>query len=366
SDPFWFQAFGCLLGMDWHSSGITTSVMGALKRGLRDRQRQLGLYVCGGRGRHSLRTPRELYEVAERTGLDGDDLVRTSRLIARVDNNAVQDGYTVYLHSFVVTSEGDWTVIQQGMNPSARMARRYHWHSARVHSFVEEPHSAVVGENRGIILNLTDNRAADCRNAVLERVLDKPGNTLRELVRIRKLRLPSRHHVMPSDVVLSRLAAVLQAARTRPPAEFSDVLLLPGLGPRSLEALVLAAEVIHGAPARFSDPARFAFAHGGKDGHPHPVHTKVYDRTIEQLESALGRARTGSREKLEAIRRLERLQRRLESSIGKPSSELVAIAQTRGRRDSPLLGGRTVNGSDRKLDGQLSLAFDMVGPANKP
>jgi len=320
SDPGWFQAFGCLLGMDWHSSGITTSVIGALKRGLRGREHALGIHVCGGRGAHARKTPAELARVAERTGLDGESLVHASRLVARVDNNALQDGFGIYLHAFVVTDDGDWTIVQQGMNTEDRTARRYHWRSDTAGSFVDEPHQAVVGRPVGRVLNLTDHRAAGARDRLVAISHEKPGAVVREVHALRSMKLPAHHDVRPSDVVISRLHAVLQAAAERAPADFVDLLLMPGLGPRTVAALALCAEVLHGSPSRFSDPARFAFAHGGKDGHPYPVRTDVYDRTVESLRAAVRRARIGERDRLDALRRLDR-QRRIVETIGAdPSS----------------------------------------------
>ncbi len=194
SDPFWFQAFGAVMGMDWHSSGITTSVMGALKRGLAPRANELGLYVCGGRGRFSRNTPYELRSLAERRGFDGEALVRTSRLTARIDNNAIADGFQVYLHSFVVTSQGEWAVIQQGLNDQTGMARRYHWHSASVRDFVAEPHTAIVGENQGTIMNLVDADAGRAQTALLDIANEHPEKTLSAA---RHLRMPSHHDVRP-------------------------------------------------------------------------------------------------------------------------------------------------------------------------
>ncbi len=351
SDPAWFQSFGCVLGMDWHSSGMTTAVMGALKRALADRSKDLGLYVCGGRGRHSRRTPEELLAVAEATGLDGDALVRTSRLVARVDNNAVADGHQIYLHSFVLTEDGHWAIVQQGMRPETKTARRYHWHSDQVRDFVEEPHEGIVGENQGEILNLTDRRARRAKETMIELAADRPETAVHEFEKIRRLVLPARHALARSDVVPRRLEAVLRLAAEEPPAEFSDLLLLPGLGPRTLEALALVSEVVYGTPVRFEDPARFAFAHGGKDGHPHPVLTKVYDETLASLRRALDLARIGRTEKLRAFRRLEAQLRRLEAQLRRleagpvgpgRKADPVSEAVQRGWAQSPELGGRTV------------------------
>jgi uncharacterized protein len=254
SDPFWFQAFGCVMGMDWHSSGITTSVMGALKRGLNPRFGDLGIVVCGGRGRHSVRTPNELRAFSERSGLNGEELVRTSRLTARVDNNAIGDGFTLYLHSFVITKSGEWSVVQQGMNAQSHLARRYHWHSASVRDFTSEPHTAIVGQPQGEILNLVDRRATPAQTAMLT-IVGQPVEA--SLGEIRKLTMPAHHDVRASEVNLKRLGAVLALAHDQEIRNFASLLLVEGLGPRTLQSLALVAEVIHGAPSRFSDPARF-------------------------------------------------------------------------------------------------------------
>ncbi len=372
SDPHWFQAFGCLLGMDWHSSGITTSVVGALKRGLAERADHLGLRVCGGRGAHSRKTPAELLEVGDKTGLDGEALGRVSRLVAKVDNNAVQDGFQLYLHAFVVADDGEWIVIQQGMNPADRTARRYHWRSAGVRSFVEEPHQAIFGHSVGQILNLTDRRSRPARDDTLELTRLPPASVVRELTDLRHLALPRHHAVRPSDVLIRRLHATLEVARDRAPEEFADLLLLPGLGPRSLAALALLAEVLHGHPARFADPARFAFAHGGKDGHPHPVLTSVYDQTIASLTDALVKARLGDRDRLEAIERLDRHRRWVEAEAKKVERLLadgralpgVAELSDQGWRDAPALGGKTAAGPVR-APAQPQLALPL-GDAPDP
>jgi hypothetical protein len=303
SDPFWFQAFGCVMGMDWHSSGITTSVMGALKRGLNSRG-DLGITVCGGRGRHSVRTPDELRIFSNRTGLDGEALARTSRLTARVDNNAVADGFQLYLHSFVITNTGEWSVVQQGMNAESHSARRYHWHSTNVRDFTSEPHTAIVGKPQGMILNLVDRRAAKARETLLTIAGQPVENSMAE---VRELSMPAHHDVRASDVDLKRLGAVLAVAHSQEIHDFASLLLVEGLGPRTLQSLALVAEVIHGAPSRFSDPARFSFAHGGKDGHPFPVPLKTYDESLAILRGSLAATRLQHTEKVDAFRRLDRL-----------------------------------------------------------
>jgi len=354
SDPFWFQALGCVMGMDWHSSGITTAVMGALKRGLNPRFSELGIAVCGGRGRHSVGTPDELRSFGMRTGLDGDELARTSRLTARVDNNAIGDGFQLYLHSFVVLQSGAWAVVQQGMNPASGLARRYHWHSPSVRDFTCEPHSAIVGEHQGTILNLVDSRASRAQNALLEIAHEPVDNSLNEF---RKLTMPARHDVRAADVDLKRLGAVLAVAHDRKLRNFASLLLVEGLGPRTLQSLALIAEVIHGAPTRFSDPARFSFAHGGKDGHPFPVPLTTYDESLAVLRSALGAARVGNHEKIEGFRRLDRLTRAVKQQMN-PVADFEAIV-AHEQSISASVGGRSVGRrrTSRELAEQLNLSF---------
>ncbi len=360
ADPFWFQAFGAVLGMDWHSSGITTSVMGALKRGLGPCADELGIYVCGGRGKHSRRTPEELIKVADHASLDGDGLVRASRLVAKVDNVAVQDGFSLYLHAFVVTSAGDWVVVQQGMCGETRQARRYHWRSEAITSFVNEPHEAVVGPNQGRIINLTDHRASSARSASLRLARQAPDTVTREVLqasRGRHVQMPAHHDVRPTDVFLKRLHAVIVAAQRDQLRGFDELLLTRGLGPRTMQALALVAEVVHGAPSRFDDPARFAFAHGGKDGHPHPVPLKVYDQTIEALRRALSQARVGRTEKLHAFRRLESQVRQLEHQAKVDSGPALDEIIDEEWRAGPKRGGMTVFGPpgpelEKKIRGQ--------------
>jgi len=343
SDPFWFQAFGAVMGMDWHSSGITTSVMGALKRGLAPRADELGLYVCGGRGRFSRNTPNELRALADRSGFDGEALVRTSRLTARIDNNAIADGFQIYLHSFVVSDDGEWAVVQQGLNDANGMARRYHWHSASVRDFVNEPHTAIVGENQGTIMNLVDAHAGEAQHALLDIANEHPEKTLSEA---RHLRLPSHHEVRAKNVDLKRLGAVLAVAYERGLHDFAELLLLEKLGPRTLQSLALVAEVVHGAPSRFNDPARFSFAHGGKDGHPAPVPLKTYDESLDFLRHSLQAAKLGHTEKLDGFRRLDGFVRMVETRL-KPTADFDALVRHENAI-SPSLNGRTVSDQRRR------------------
>ena len=312
SDPFWFQALGCVLGMDWHSSGITTSVMGALKRSVNERSADLGIYICGGKGKYSRETPSELMSIANKTGMDGDLLVRSSKLSAKVDNTAIQDGFQLYLHSFILSRDGDWAVVQQGMNGAAGTARRYHWCSTEFNSFVEEPHTFIYGPNQGQIINVTDKNAAGTRNGMLELVKESPDKLLTE---VKRLIMPGHHDVRAEDIDLKRLGSVLAVAHEKENLDMESLLLLEGVGPRTLQSLVLVSEIIHGTPSRFTDPARFSFAHGGKDGHPFPVPTMVYDESIKVLESAITKAKLGNSEKNEAIKNLSKAAMRLEQDF---------------------------------------------------
>ena len=344
ADPFWFQSFGAVMGMDWHSSGITTSVIGALKRGLAPVQQELGLYVCGGRGAHSRRTPDELTVMGEKTGFDTAPMIRSSRLVAKIDSAAVQDGYDLYLHGFFAATDGSWCVVQQGMNPAEREARRYHWQSENMVDFFQSPHAAIEGRNVGDIVNLAERQAELSRSAGLELVREGPDPLIAILRRfggrrsqnqdlfdrddaLPDLKLPSRHDVRAADIDLKKLHATLAAAADRGPKDFSDLLLSPGVGARTLASVAFVAEVIHGAPYRFKDPARFALAHGGKDGHPFPVPLQVYDETIAVLKRAVDRAQLGSREKLEAIKRLDDQSRLLEGIVSGPSLADYVAAQ---------------------------------------
>ena len=337
SDPFWFQALGSVMGMDWHSSGITTSVLGALKRGLNPRAHELGIYLCGGRGKQSRRTPDELRAIADRTGIAGDTLVRSSRLTAKIDNNAIGDGFQLYLHSFIVTSAGEWAVVQQGMNDATGLARRYHWHSPTVRDFTCEPHTGIVGQNEGVILNLVDRRAIPAQEALLAIARQNPDTTLTEA---RRLMMPTHHGVRAKDVDLERLGAVLAVSYERDLRDFASLLLTENLGPRTLQTLSLVAEVIHGTPTRFSDPARFSFALGGKDGHPFPVPLKTYDESLGILRNALDRAKVGDTDKIDGLRLLDRMVQAVERKY-QPSADFDrAIAHERAI--SSAHGGRTV------------------------
>jgi len=374
--PFWFQSFGAVMGMDWHSSGITTSVIGALKRGLAPLSGELGVHVCGGRGRHSRATPDELLAVAQRTGLDGAGLARASRLVAKVDSAAVQDGFDLYLHGFIVSDDGQWVVVQQGMNGARRQARRYHWLSEGLQSFVDAPHAAIDGPGQGRIVNLADHRAEASRQAQVALLGElSPDAIAREFARIEvsataktklptpatppagitgdlfaapwqpggqpHLSMPDHHDVRAEDIVVRRLHGALAAAAENGPRDFTELLQVPGVGARTVRSLAMVAEVLHGTPCRFSDPARFSLAHGGKDRHPFPVPTRVLDQTIGVLKQAMQQAKLGNDERMQAIARLDAQARQLEASASGPSVDEY-IAQE--RRDSHRYGGRSVFG----------------------
>jgi uncharacterized protein len=357
ASPFWFQSFGAVMGMDWHSSGITTSVIGALKRGLTPLQKELGVHVCGGRGRYSRQTPSELISIGDQVGFDGGKLAQASRLVAKVDSAAVQDGFDLYLHGFVVTDDGHWAVVQQGMNGERRQARRYHWLSEGLTSFVDDPHTAIEGAGQGEIVNLADRRAAPSRCAQLDLLSSLgPDRIVSELARLEgpeprtevdvqpllpHLVMPTHHDVRPEDVVARRLRGNLAAAADRGPTDFPEMLLTPGVGARTVRALAMVAEVVHGAPCRFSDPGRFSLAHGGKDRHPFPVPLKVLDETIKVWKSAVQKAKLGRDEELGALRRLDDQARTLERHATGPEVDEL-IAEERQRSHS--YGGRSVFG----------------------
>ncbi len=367
SDPLWFQSLGAVLGMDWHSSGITTSVMYALKRGINAHAKDFGLVVCGGRGKHSRKTPEQIDWICNASGLNGTELIRASRLCAKVDNTALQDGFQLYQHNFILTDEGDWAVVQQGMNTVTQSARRYHWCSADIKSFVEEPHTAVTGENRGKILNLTDSNAAATRGSILLLSHENPDRMIKEIAKIsgsdlmtqgelfaekqgtgiiiennRNLRMPAHHEVRPEDVDLKRLGGVLAAAYDQNNPDFESLLLTPGLGPRTLQSLTLVSEVIYGTPSRFKDPARFSFAHGGKDGHPFPVATKIYDESIRVLGDSIEKSKLGYKEKSECLRRLHKTALQIEANC-EPLADFDATI-AREKEHSHEWGGRTCMG----------------------
>jgi len=303
SDPNWFQAFGATMGMQWNSSGVTAVVLGSLKRKINPRAHELGIYILGGKGKYSWQAPNQVRNVSERHGLKGNELVKSCQLARRVDNNAIQDGFNLYQQYFILTDEGEWTSISQGMNTSNRRARRYHWHSPTVRSFVDNPHTGIVGRENQKILNLADKRAFLARKNIVNLVKENPKEVLDTA---KHITMPDRHDVREQDINMTRLGSTLHMAYNNGIENFEDLLMLKGVGPRTLKALALTSEVIHGDSSRFDDPARFSFALGGKDGLPHPVDTKAYDETIEMLSDSVEKSKLGYDDKSKALKRLHR------------------------------------------------------------
>jgi hypothetical protein len=354
SDPFWFQSLGAVMGMDWHSSGITTSVMGALKKAINPCSKELGIYICGGKGKYSKETPTELLRIADKTGLNGNELVQCSKLSAKVDNTAIQDGFQLYTHNFILSDTGKWTVVQQGMRTNDKTARRYHWHSDNIASFTEEPHTGISGTNQGQILNLTALEADITKKSILQISREKPTSIMNAF---QHLVMPAHHDVRVADVNLKRLGSILWLAHEQQFKNFEDLLLLQGVGPRTIQSLALVSEVIHGTPSRFKDPARFSFAHGGKDGHPFPVPVKVYDETISVLQTAVSKAKLGVSEKTIAIKKLHEIASQQEKNFI-PNSNFDELVQ-KERDESWKYGGKTVFGDAKRpkdvQDAQLKL-----------
>jgi len=306
SDPHWFQAFGCVLGFDWHSSGVTTTLCGALKEGLRGQENDVGLFVAGGKGRTSRQTPAQIESFEHAISVDPAHLVYASRMAAKVDTSGLQDGYQLYHHTFIFTKNGSWAVVQQGMNESTRYARRYHWLGESVADFVCDPHAAVCCEGKSKVLNLVNGESAAARTTITAIATEeKPEKSLNQLKRIKTLSLPSRHHITPQDINPGRLSKGILLAYERQPKDFEELLSLEGIGPKSIRALALISELIHGVSSSLSDPVRYSFAHGGKDGHPFPVDRQTYDKSIEVLSQAVRKARIDSAEKSKALHRLD-------------------------------------------------------------
>ncbi|MDR2228277.1 MAG: DUF763 domain-containing protein [Flavobacteriaceae bacterium] len=354
SDPFWFQSFGAVLGMDWHSSGITTSVMGSLKRAINPNSQSLGLYICGGKGKYSRDTPQELLQIADKTGLNGTELVKASKLSAKVDNTAIQDGYQLYQHNFVVTDSGNWCVIQQGLNDADGTARRYHWLSENLTSFIEEPHTGINGISKGTILNLTATEASDNRKGILDISHTDSAKIMQDFAR---LILPAHHDVRATDVDLKRLGALLYVTREQQPQNFEDLLMLEGVGPRTMQSLALVSEVIHGAPSRFKDPARFSFAHGGKDGHPFPVPIKIYDESIQILQKGIEKSKLGNSDKLKSINKLHQIVLDAEKNFT-PNFDIQQVIEEE-RSVSWQYGGKSTMGDAKKPDAPKAIQLSL-------
>lgn len=301
SDPNWFQAFGAVTGMHWNSSGVTAVLLGALKKRINPKAHELGLYILGGKGKAAYGTEKQIDRVADKHNLPGTELAKSSRLTRRIDNNAIQDGFDLYQQYFILSKDGEWTGITQGMNKGSRRARRYHWHSPTVRSFGKAPHTGIVGIENQKVLNLVDESADQLRQNMVKLTREKPAEIVKAM---RSASLPDRHDVRKEDINMSRLASVLELAYNRDVENFEELVDLHGVGPRTLKALAMASEVIHGDATRFDDPARFSFAVGGKDGRPHPIDTEAFDETVEMLRNSVDKSRMGDKDKSDALKRL--------------------------------------------------------------
>lgn len=306
SHPFWFQSFGCLLGFDWHSSGLTTTVCGAVKEALQDIGPEVGIFLAGGKGGTSRKTPQEIEMIGEHFAFPHhtENLIYTSRIVAKVDNTALQDGYTLYHHAILFTKEGEWAIIQQGMNPATRMARRYHWLSEEGLDFVNEPHKAICCNKQGIALNMVAKESENARNICTELIKKSPDKLITSIKKIQNLHLPQHHPITPSDFNINHLKRTIVKAHEENPYNFEELLSVGGVGPKTIRSLALISEIIYSASPSYKDPVRYSFAHGGKDGHPYPVDRKTYNSSIEILREAVNEAKIGRSEKLKALRRL--------------------------------------------------------------
>jgi len=302
SDPFWFQAFGSVLGFDWHSSGLTTTVCGAMKQGTREICDSLGLYLCGGKGGISRKTPAQIRQFTEKLSIDSQKLIYASRMSAKVDNTCVQDGYNLYHHMFIFTREGDWCVVQQGMNSDNHLARRYHWLSSHVDSYVCEPHAAVCSNRKAPCLNMVAHESEQSRLVCTTIAKEHPDKITKETKKI--LRLPTRHPVLKLDIDPQYFHKILLKTYAEFPDNFENLITIQGVGPKTIRALAFIGELLYGSAPSFRDPARYSFAHGGKDGFPYPVDRKTYNESISFLESAIKRAKIGEHDRFRALKHL--------------------------------------------------------------
>uniref|UniRef100_A0A7C3RHG8 DUF763 domain-containing protein n=1 Tax=Dictyoglomus thermophilum TaxID=14 RepID=A0A7C3RHG8_DICTH len=304
SDPFWFQALGCILGFDWHSSGLTTTTGSALKEALREIPDDIGLYIVGGKGKTALNTPKEIIKISEKSSIDPNKWIFISRIVARVDNNAIQDGYQLYTHLLVFTKNDKWCVIQQGMNEKNHYARRYHWLGDEIKSFVEDPHKGIISERfENYVLNLVSKESKKAQETITYLFHEKPEDITKLWEKV-SLRLPPYHPITAREIKPENLKTVLLKNYENPPKDFQDLILREGVGAKTLRALALISELVYGNPASIKDPARFSFAHGGKDGHPYPVDKRNYDKSIEILEKAIKNAKLGRREEIDTLKKL--------------------------------------------------------------
>ncbi len=349
SDPNWFQALGAVMGMQWNSSGVTASVLGSLRRKTNPRAKELGLYILGGKGKYGSYAPKQIRSIASQHALNGNALVKACSLTRRIDNNAVIDGYSLYQQYFILTDEGEWTNISQGMNTNTRRARRYHWHSPSVRSFVDDPHTGIVGKKGDPIINLADSRAGSVRSNIINLTQENPSRVLNEC---KKISLPDHHEIRESDVNMKRLGATLEMAYNNGIDNFEELMMLKGVGPKTLKSLALVSEVIHGDSSRFEDPSRFAFAVGGKDGRPHPIDTNAYDETIHLLEDSVEKSKLGYNDKSKALKRLHNATKEIESRFT-PFSFLEDIIDMEWhdaeKNGGMTFMGKTVKGATRAI-----------------
>jgi len=317
SDPYWFQALGCVLGYDWHSSGVTTVLTGVLKNAIKSEEH--GLAVCGGKGKASLQAPIEISQVSDKFGFSTsriDELRYASRMSAKVDNTAVQAGYQLYHHAFILSEDGKWAVVQQGMSIQDRTARRYHWLSEHVQNFVVEPHDAIVGDvKRNVALDMTAKQSEDCRKVSTDIVKEQPKKLMRLLQSVRPVHQTSLQKWMPEAKCKEYVIEVLsmpnnlnwkavKRAYEFQPKKYEQLLNIRGVGPATIRGLALIAELVYGAPPSWKDPVKYSFAYGGKNGVPHPVNRKAMDESIKILENAVKSAKIGDKEKLKSLQRL--------------------------------------------------------------
>ena len=363
SNPNWFQAFGAVMGMQWNSSGVTATVLGSLKRKINPMAQDLGIYILGGKGKYSFHAPSQIASVSNRHGLKGNELVKACQLTRRVDNNAIQDGFNLYQQYFILSDVGEWTAISQGMNTSTRRARRYHWHSPTVRSFVNDPHKGIVGKENQLILNLADSRADFARKNIVSLIQEKPKEILDNY---KALSLPDQHDIRESNVNMNRLGSVMNMAYEKGIDNFEDLLMLKGLGQRTLKSIALVSEVIHGDSSRFDDPARFSFAVGGKDGVPHPVDTETYDETIEVLQDSVEKSKLGYNDKSKALKRLHRVTVKNEKGYT-PTAFLEDILDLEWKHAEKNSGmtvmGETIKGVTRAI---VSIQNKVLYGSNKP
>ena len=312
SNPYWFQAFSCVLGFDWHSSGTTTTTLGALKASLSAEEH--GIYLTGGKGSKSRKTPQGIEHAGEVFNLKTkttEKLVETSKLSAKIDNSCIQDGYTLYQHNFFVTEKGDWAVVQQGLNSKTKYARRYHWLGIEVNNLLNDPHSGISCDKKTPnTLNMSSKESKEAQKISVDLINDNPQHLRKYFKRkdnqllLEDFTMPAHHPVLDMDISDSEFE-VLSKAWEIQPENYEELILLKGIGPKKIRALALISDLVYGEPASWKDPVKYSFTHGGKDGFPYPVDKEVYDNSIKTMRDAIDQARLKKDEKLKAIKRLD-------------------------------------------------------------